>query len=124
MSLPPKMKAAYHHLRRIDQVVMQSKSLTGPESACPMRLFQLTSETRLVAGDASECEEAILKETRQKGTVLQILDRLSLGVQQPLYSLDDFIATGQEQVEKFDMRVKRHLTRTLCGWPLFRCRRR
>ncbi len=101
---------------------MQSRSLTRPESACPMRFFQLTSKTRLVVGDASECEEAILKVTRQKGTVLQVLDRLSLGVQQPLYSLDDFIAMGQEQLEKFDMRVKRHLARTLCGWPLFRCK--
>ena len=117
MRLPPQMKAAYHHLRRIDQVVMQSRTLTRPESACPMRFLQLTSKTRLVAGDASECEEAILKVTRQKGTVLQVLDRLSLGVQQPLYSLDDFIAMGQEQLEKFDMRVKRHLDRTLCGWP-------
>ena len=103
---------------------MQSRSLTRPESTCPMRFFQLTSKTRLVAGDASECEEAILKVTRQKATVLQVLDRLSLGVQQPLYSLDDFIAMGQEQLEKFDMRVKRHLARTLCGWPLFRCKER
>jgi hypothetical protein len=72
-----------------------------------MRFFQLTSKTRLVGRDASESEEAILKVMRQKGTVLQVLDRLSLGVQQPLYSLDDFIAMGQEQLEKFDMRVKR-----------------
>ena len=85
-----------------------------------MRFFQLTSKTRLVAGDAGECEEAILEVTRQKGTVLQVLDRLSLGVQQPLYSLDDFIAMGQEQLEKFDMRLKRHLARTRCAWPLFR----
>ena len=89
-----------------------------------MRFFQLTSKTRLVAGDASECEEAILKVARQKGTVLQVLDRLSLGVHQPLYSLDDFIAMGEEQLEKFDMRVKRHPARTLCGWPLLRCRKR
>src|SRR4030095_628337 len=37
----------------------------------------------------------------------QIWDRLSLGVQQPLYSLDDFIAVGKEQLKKFDVRVKR-----------------
>src|SRR5262245_8855111 len=124
MSLPPQLKAAYHHLRRIDQVVMQSWTRTRPESACPMRFFQLTSKTRLVARDASECEEAILKVTRQKGTVLQVLDRLSLGVQQPLYSLDDFIAMDQEQLEKFDMRVKRHLAKTTLGWLLFRCKKR
>jgi hypothetical protein len=83
-----------------------------------MRFFQLTSKTRLVAGDARECEEAILKVTRQKGSVLLVLDRLSLGVQQALYSLDDFIAMDQEKLEKFDMGVKRHLAETLCGWPL------
>src|SRR5687767_6338207 len=89
-----------------------------------MRFFQLTSKARLVAGDAIECEEAILKVTRQKGTVLLVLERLSLGVQQPLYSLDDFIAMDQEQLEKFDMRLKRQLARTLCGWPVLRCRKR
>src|SRR4030095_3816589 len=103
MGQPPQMKAAYHHLRRIDQVVIQSRILTRPESACPIRFFQCPYKARLVAGYASECEEAILKVTRQKGTVLQVLDRLSLGVQQPLYSLDDFIAMGQEQSEKFDI---------------------
>ena len=81
-----------------------------------MRFLQLTSKTRLVVGDPSEREETILKVTRQKGTILQVLDRLSLGVQHPLYSLDDFIATGQEQLEKFDMRLKRHLSR---AGPLF-----
>src|SRR5262245_43565750 len=101
MSLSPKMKAAYHHLRRIDQVVMESRPLSVPESACPMRFFQSTSKTRLVAADASV--EAILKMTRQKGAVLLELNRLSLGVQQPLYSFDDFIAMGHEQLEKFDM---------------------
>src|SRR5215467_2837331 len=107
------MKGAYHHLCRINQVVMQPRGLTRPESACPMRLFQLSSKTRLVAGDASECEEAILKMTRQKRRVLQVLNRLSLGVQQSLNSLDDFIAMGEEELEKFDMRVKRHLAKRM-----------
>jgi hypothetical protein len=89
-----------------------------------MRFFQLTSQTRLAVGDSSECEEAILKETRQKGTVLQIFDRLSLGVQHSLYSLDEFIATGQEELEKFDMCLKRRLARTRSGWPLFRSEER
>jgi hypothetical protein len=74
-----------------------------------MRFFQLTSKTRLIVGDASECEEAIRKVTGQKGTVLLVLNRLSLSVQKPLYSLDYFIAMGQEQLEKFDMRVKHGL---------------
>jgi hypothetical protein len=73
-----------------------------------MRFFQLTSEARLVVGDALECKEAILKVTRQKAAVSQILDRLSLGVQQPLYFLDDLGAIRQEQFEHFDMCVKRH----------------
>jgi hypothetical protein len=76
-----------------------------------MRGYQLASKTGLVVRDRSECEEAILEVTRQEGTVLQVLERLSLGVQQPLYALGDFIAVGQEQLEKFDMLPKRHLDR-------------
>ena len=68
-----------------------------------MRLFQLTSQTRLAVGDPSEGEEAILKVTRQKRAVLQVFDRLSLGVQHSLNALDDFIATTQEELKKFDM---------------------
>jgi hypothetical protein len=89
-----------------------------------MRFFQLTSQVRLAVGDPSEREEAILKVTRQKGTVLQVFDRLSLGVQHPLYSLDDFIAMGQEELEELDMCSKRHLARTRSGWPLFRRKER
>src|SRR5262245_47060796 len=100
---PPQMKAADHHLRRIDQAVMQSRNVARLESACPMRFFQLTSQTRLAVGDLGEGEEAILKVAIQNGTVLQVFDRLSLGVQQPLYSLNDFIAMGQEESEKFDV---------------------
>ncbi len=100
---PPQIKGACHHLGRIDQAVMQSRHLTWPESTRPMRFFQLTSKTRLAVGDTGECEEAILKVTRQKGTVLQVFDRFSLGVQQCLNSVDDFIATGQEEPEKFDL---------------------
>ena len=89
-----------------------------------MRFFQLASKARLVACDAGECEEAILEVTRKDGPSLQILDRLSLGVQQLLYFLDDFIAMGQEQQKQFDVSLKRHLARTLCGRALFRCRKR
>ena len=71
-----------------------------------MRFFQLTSKMRLAVGDARECEEAILKVTRQKRTVLEVFDWLSLGVQYSLYSLDDVIAMGQEEAEEFDMRLK------------------
>ena len=89
-----------------------------------MRFFQLTSKTRLAVGDPSECEEAILEVTRQQGTVLQVFDRLSLGVQHILDALDDLIAMGQEELEKFDMCLKRHLAETRSGWPLFRRKER
>src|SRR5687767_7066598 len=114
------MKSADHHLRRIDQAVVESRKLTRPEPACPMRFFQLASQTRLAVGDPSQCEKAILEVTRQKGTVSPIFDRLSLGVQHPLYSVDDVTAMGQEELEKFDVRLKRHLARTRSGWPVFR----
>jgi hypothetical protein len=122
--LTPQMKAADHHLRWIDQAVMQPRNLTRPESTCPMGVFQLASQTRLAAGDPGEGEEAILKVTRQKGTVLQIFDRLSLGVQQSLYALDDRISTGQEELKKLDMCLKRHLAETWSGWPLVRRKER
>lgn len=77
-----------------------------------MRFFQLTSKARLVVGDRSECEEAIHKVTGQNGTVLQVLHRLSLGVQQALDSLDDFFAMSQEQSHKLDMLLKRHRAKT------------
>jgi hypothetical protein len=87
-----------------------------------MRFLQLTSKTSLVVGDAGDREEAILEVTRQQATVLQVLDRLPLGVQHALYFLDDFVATGQEQLEKLDVRLKRHWDKRGCGWPLFRRR--
>jgi hypothetical protein len=68
-----------------------------------VRFFQLTSETRLAVGDTCECEEAILEVAGKKGTVPQVFDRLSSSVQYCLYSLDDFIAMGQEELEKFDV---------------------
>ena len=66
----------------------------------------------LAVADSSEREEAILEVTRQNGTVLEVLDRLSLGVQYALDPLDDFIATGQEDVEQLDMCLKRHPVET------------
>ena len=101
---------------------MQSRKLLGPESTCPMRVFQLTSKTRLAVGDPNE--EAILEVTGQKGAVLQVFDWLSLGVQQPLDPFDDVIAMGQEELEKFDMCLKRHLAGTWPGRPLFRRKER
>ena len=89
-----------------------------------MRCFQSTSKTRLAVSDPRKCEEAILKVTRQKGSILQIVDRLSLGVQYPLYSLGDVSAMGQEELEKFDMCLKWHLAKTGAGWPLFRRKER
>jgi hypothetical protein len=48
-------------------------------------------------------EEAILKETRQKRAVVQVFDRLSLGVQHPFNSLDDVVAMGEEELEQLDV---------------------
>jgi hypothetical protein len=56
---------------------------------------------------------------RQKGTVSQVFDGLSLGVQQSLQPLDDFVATGQKELEKLDVCLKRHLGGPRSGWPLF-----
>ena len=83
-----------------------------------MRVFQLTSQARLALGDPNE--EAILEVAGQQGPVLQVFDRLSLGVQRALYAFDDVIAMGQEELEEFDMCPKRHLARTRSGWLFFR----
>jgi hypothetical protein len=78
-----------------------------------MRFFQLASETSLAGGDRSACKEAILEMPGQKRLVLQIPDRLSLGVQNGLYALDDIFAMRQKQSQQFDVCLKRHLTKRL-----------
>ena len=84
-----------------------------------MRFFQLTAKACLTVGYASECEEAIVTVTKEKRAVPEVLDRLSLGVQQSLNSLDDGIAVGQEEVKEFDVGLKRHRTTTRSGGPLY-----
>ena len=111
--LLPAIKATNHHLRRMDQVVMQILNLTRSESAGPMRGFQLASELSLTGGDRSACKEAILEMARQKRLVLKVPDRLSLGVQNGLYALDDIFAMGQKQSQQLDVCLKRHLTKRL-----------
>src|SRR5688572_28340109 len=108
MRLPPRMSAASHHLRRIDQAVVQSRKLARPESTGPMRFFQSTSKARLALGDP-RCEEAILEVSREHGTVLIVGVRLSQGVQHPFDAFDDFVAMGQEGLEEIEMCLKRHL---------------
>lgn len=71
-----------------------------------MRFFQLTSKTRLAVRDTRQREEAILEVTREKGTVVQVFGRLSLSVQQSLYSLDDLVTMCQEELEQLDVFVK------------------
>jgi hypothetical protein len=71
-----------------------------------MRLVQLPSQARVAGSDRGEREEAILEVARQQCTVLQVLDRLSLGVQDSLYPLDDLIAMDQEELEQFDVCLK------------------
>ena len=97
----------------MDQVVMQILNLTRSESPGPMRFFQLASETSLAGGDRSACKEAILEMAGQKRLVLQVPDRLSLGVQNGLYALDDIFAMRQKQSQQLDVCLKRHLTKRL-----------
>jgi hypothetical protein len=103
------MKAPHHHLRRIDHAVVQSRNVTRLESAGPVRIFQLTSETQLTVGDPTDCVEAILNVTSQERTVSQVFDRLSLCVQHSLQLLDDVVAMGQEKLEHLDVRLKGHV---------------
>jgi len=103
------MKGANHHLRRMDQVVMKIMNQTRFESPGPMRFFQLSSETSLAS------KEAILEIVGQKRLVLQVPDRLSLGVQNGLYALDDIFALRQKQPQQLDVFLKRSLTeRQIC----------
>jgi hypothetical protein len=61
-----------------------------------MRFFQLTPKLRLAWGERRQRKEAILEVTRQQGSVLPVFERVSLGVEQPLYSFDDFIAVCEK----------------------------
>ena len=92
---------------------MQILNLTRSESPGPMRFFQLASETSLAGGDRSACKEAILEMAGQKRLVLQVPDRLSLGVQNGFYALDDIFAMRQKQSQQLDVCLKRHLTKRL-----------
>ena len=78
-----------------------------------MRFFQLASETSLAGGDRSARKEAILEMAGQKRPVLQVLDRLSLGVQNGLYALDDIFAMRQKKPQQLDVCLKRRLTKRL-----------
>ena len=111
--LLPAIKAANHHVRRMDQVVMQILNLTRSESPGPMGFFQLASEASLAGGGPSACKEAILEMAEQKRVVLPVPDWLSLGVQNGPYALDDFFAKRQIQSQQLDVCLKRHLTKRL-----------
>ena len=78
-----------------------------------MRFFQLASEKSLAGGDRGACEEAILEMAGQERPVLQVPDRLSLGVQNGLYALDDIFAMRQKKPQQLDVCLKRHLTKGL-----------
>jgi len=56
---------------------------------------------------------------RQKGTVSQVFDGLSLGVQYSFDPIDDLTAMGEQELEKLDVCLKRHLGGPRSGWPLF-----
>jgi len=78
-----------------------------------MRLLQLISETRRVAADRGESEEAIRELARQQSAVLQIFGGLALRVQESLYRLDDLGSLDHEPLEKLDVRAKRYLDASL-----------
>src|SRR5579862_6704021 len=111
--LLPAIKGANHHVRRMDQVVVKTLNLARFESSGPMRFFQLSSEKFLAGSDRSACKEAILEMTGQERLVLQVPDRLSLGVQNGLYTLDDIFAMRQKEPQQLDVGLKRHLTKRL-----------
>jgi hypothetical protein len=74
-----------------------------------MRLVQLTHEACSVRAESWKREETTLEVSREQGSVLQIVLRFPLGVQQRLHSLDDLAATRQEHLEQRDVRFKRRL---------------
>ncbi|PWU06597.1 MAG: hypothetical protein C5B51_11950 [Terriglobia bacterium] len=78
-----------------------------------MRFFQLASETSLAGGGRSTCKEAFLEMAGQKRVILQVPGRLSLGVQNGLYALDDIFAVRQKQPQQLDVCLKRHLIKWL-----------
>ena len=113
LCLLPAMKAANHHLRRMEQVVIHMVNLTRSEPGGPMRFFQLASEASLAGSDRGARKEAVLEMAGEERPVLQILDRLSLGVQYGLYALDDLFAMCQKKPLQLDVCMKRHVTRRL-----------
>ena len=57
------------------------------------------------------CEEAILEKAGQKRPVLQVAERLSLGVQNSFYALDDIFAMRQKKSQQVDMCLKMYSVR-------------
>ena len=100
------MKASHHHLGGIGEPVVKSGDLARPESICPMRFLRLAAQTRLVVSGTDE--ETVFEVAGEQGSVLQVLVRLPLSVQQRLDALDDLIATRQEELKKLDVGLKRH----------------
>src|SRR5262249_31262635 len=107
----PAMKGANHQLRRMDQIVIHMMNLTRSESRGPMCLFQLAFQAGLVGGDRSASKEAVPEKTGQNRSGLQVLDRLSLGVQDGLYALDDIFAMRYKKPQQVDMCLKGDLIR-------------
>jgi hypothetical protein len=54
-------------------------------------------------GEPGEREEGIFEVARQTRAVLQVFSRLALSVEQVLYSLDEVVAMGEEELEKLDV---------------------
>jgi hypothetical protein len=69
--------------------------------------------TSLAGGDRRACKEAILEMAGQKRPVPQVPERLSLGVQNGIYALDDIFAMRQKESQHLDVCLKRHLSKRL-----------
>jgi hypothetical protein len=74
-----------------------------------MRFLQPAPQTRLVVSGTDE--ETVFEVAGEQGSVLQVLDGLSLGVQQRLDALDDLIATRKEELKKLDVALEGHDSR-------------
>ena len=86
---------------------MQSRNVARLEPVFPVRFLQLTSKGCLTVSEARK--ETVLDVTEETSTILQILDRLPLGVQNALQALDDVNAMGEKECEELEMGPKRHL---------------
>src|SRR6185437_1320085 len=101
----PAVKGANGDLRRMDQVIMGVMNLARFESHGPKRGFEPVFESSVVGGEGPV--EAVFEITGQESAVLEVLGRLSLGVEDGFDALDDVFAMGEEEAQEFEVFLKR-----------------